>query len=692
MFPLPQTLRWFDDCFDANQRLHLPPFEPGKTIPKGFTDAYVNSKLKPEELESCAFSTSSVCGIEDKEPSSDNLVGTYETSVPGAVTSVFDPAQEVLARSQDSITRMTGIAFVNNPTKVPNVTLTKILSEYLNIDSSQEAVIDSEYRRGLTIVLHGPPSSGKTKQAKILSAKYHNIPILHLDTILKDALYKASTDSAIEGRKACLEAAAAKALESSNEPPKKQGSKEKEPPPDLSVAPLSPIPFKVDPMEGTEVEAPDGTLLPTNLPEEIIIDILTGHLHNTACHKGVIIDGMISQFCSNQNFLWALMLRLLGNRKHLYVVHLEMELEEIKERLEQIKLQALIQEKKKENEKKEAKMAEMKRIEALLELEEDEYEALSVEEQEEIDSIRLQRKKEKIQKKKLLEEEKRREEELRLEEERRENERKKKGKKSQQKGTQPAAKPQATPAAAAGGGGAGGVATVAIPPQTSRPVSAKSSGILHQPSVITASGISVAPSVDSPGANTPKHKQPKRKISPKISPLTESANEMVRLEEVYAAYKAGLLPVKGLLEAWDREYGGPKPKKAQELEDVMKTPSRRSKSKKEVEPQVAPPPLEDEDKDGIPINCMALNAYRLPEEITSEICSSFPSPVDILEELGIGPSGPPISQDSTFQVCPYPLKRTRPESEKLPSNFTFIISSPDDVYVCMYNIMIYDST
>ena len=49
----------------------------------------------------------------------------------------------------------------------------------------------------------------------------------------------------------------------------------------------------------------------------------------------------------------------------------------------------------------------------------------------------------------------------------------------------------------------------------------------------------------------------------------------------------------------------------------------------------------------------------------------------LLDEMGLGPDGPPIQSPFVFSVVHYPRERPTQESEKL-LQFVFVAASPDD--------------
>jgi hydrocephalus-inducing protein len=61
-------------------------------------------------------------------------------------------------------------------------------------------------RRGVAIIVHGAPLTGKTKAATVL-AKHYDCPLLTIDSIITDAIANSKSTSAARARQLCAEAA-----------------------------------------------------------------------------------------------------------------------------------------------------------------------------------------------------------------------------------------------------------------------------------------------------------------------------------------------------------------------------------------------------------------------------------------------------------------------------------------------------
>ena len=732
-----QILRWVKG-YDRQGRLLLPPPTPGGSLPPEITQAYhreqslkagVSATNKMTNEGSVPGSAANVIGAgpsavsmeqnqqQQRTPSHVKLsttellqnqlgsttgVGTYESKTPQpSMTALLSHPELSVIGSLSALTD--GMSLSHPDIEVSPVYAA--IARYLGIDLSPEA-LEAESRRGIAVIVHGPPSSGRSTQAKILGGIFKGA-VLSLDDVLIDAISTASTPAGCRARECCIQAVQARAEAAqaaaemadvpsnhSNTAKKQPPSKEKEKDKEAASTPSQPEPpkpFSVLPLTESQYAIPEGTILPTVLPEELIAEILADRLQFADCLKGIVFDGIESHFTSSSLISTALILRAFSNRKHIYFVNFDMELDDIKSRLKQIELARLQKITEEERLKREQQEREETRIEEELNMDEDEYEALSVEKQQEIEQHRLKRKQERRRREREEREERERiERELQEEEERRleEEKAKKKGKRDSKKQTTGATtKPPAVTALIAGAGG-----------QVPRPDS-QQSGTLKQPSQQqlggphTTSVASVRSGTQTPTADsTPKkHGARQRKSSVMPTAVIEGSEDTgpSPLEKKYCCYQTELEGLMLLLEDWDRQKGIARPKPTPEPEEpkTNATPLRKGKGSKtkasstdETEKQQASEavPLAEESREGLGVPVITIKAAQPTEDVTEAMFEGgLPSMAEILEGMGEGPGGRPIPDPMTFQVYPLPLKR-RQLHETLQERFAFVASSPDD--------------
>ena len=293
----PQMLRWLKG-YSKQKTIVLPPLEPGRKLPFEISDAYLKEhpSTQPEQP---AVPVSTTALIEEEEGSQLSLARTSSqciskpsaATLKGSVTEVgVGQAEEEEKRQSEKTSRVEVGELESSP-------IAAAIARYMGIDLSPEAKV-AELRRGIAVVVSGPPQSGCSTQARLLAERY-TAALLHVDTVIKEGIASARTTAGQRARKVCMEAmltrqkaseeeAAVPALSINQEQAKKHSSKDKEkekereregdksleqevpqpPPMDLT-------PFSVEVAEGLEWEVPEGSLLPAKLPEDIVVDLLT---------------------------------------------------------------------------------------------------------------------------------------------------------------------------------------------------------------------------------------------------------------------------------------------------------------------------------------------------------------------------------------------------------------------------------
>ena len=582
-------------------------------------------------------------------------VGVYElkTPLPSTLALVSAPELSVI----ESISALTNATLASHPDLQAGdlSPVAAAIARHLSLDLSPTATL-AENRRGVAIVVHGPSSSGRSTQAKALGEKY-SAAVLVVDEVLADAISSASTPAGCKAREICIQAAQARAevieaVTSLSAPSKKQvskelGSKDKdkdkdkesqpEPPP---TNPEPPQPFPVQPLEETQFAVPEGSLLPALLPEDLVVEILSDRLQHVDCRKGVVVDGIESHFTSSPVVSAALILRAFHNRKHIYFVNIQMEVEAIGERKIEIEKEREQREAEEALERQRAEEKEKERVAALLDLAEDEYEALSEEQRQEIDQKRLEIWREKQQQKRREKEERellereREEEERRLEEERRGQ---RKGKHKDTKTAKMNALKPPTVAVLSES-----TAQVSSTSRPSRPPSQATGAMTSQ--VLggvgsTASGASITSGVESAAGK----RRGTRKLSPKISSLVEESKQSPLVKK-YCYYKAYEEDVKTLLEDWDRIRGDvrtkppPEPEEPQPPPTKANTPSRKGKGKakenapeaEKVEEKAAPV---EESREGVGVPLVGVEGGQSVGDVTRGIMAGLPSVDEVRRKI-----------------------------------------------------------
>lgn len=288
-------LRWVKG-YSKQKTIVLPPLEPGHKLPFEISDAYFKEHPHTQP-ERPATPVSTTALIEEEEGSQASLARTSSQCIskPSAATLKGSITEVEVGQAEGEEKRQSEKTSRVEVGELESTPVAAAIARYMGIDLSPEAKL-AELRRGIAVVVFGPPQSGCSTQARLLAEKY-TAALLHVNTVIKEGIASARTAAGQRARKVCMEAmltwqkttedeAAVPALSTNQEQAKKHSSKEKEkereregdksleqelpqpPPMDLT-------PFSVEVAEGSEWEVPEGSLLPTKLPEDIVLDLLT---------------------------------------------------------------------------------------------------------------------------------------------------------------------------------------------------------------------------------------------------------------------------------------------------------------------------------------------------------------------------------------------------------------------------------
>ena len=219
-------------------------------------------------------------------PQSTSMTSSTSLSPPVTIIPAFESTSHLLRRLEQG----------EDLAELQNSPVCTALAKYMGVDISPEAKL-AESRRGVVILMYGPVMSGKTTQAHLLAEKY-NGTVLTIDSIIIDAISKASTLAGKRARESCIEATvspvdcipASNAPAPDNAAPKKSSQKgdKEQPKPEQTLAAEqptaasyceSPQPFQVEPVGNkSSLNTYNNTLMPARLPEDCIVDILSERL------------------------------------------------------------------------------------------------------------------------------------------------------------------------------------------------------------------------------------------------------------------------------------------------------------------------------------------------------------------------------------------------------------------------------
>ena len=605
--------------YDARKRLFLPPVVPGGQLPKELLRAWEKAKPKslpgavpsedelPSTVEGSGVDVdllrlpSSAVDLPQRTP---ELSTTALLSVPelGVIESVVGLSTDVM--ESFSQINMDGV-------DVPPVAAA--IAHYMGIDLSPEGA-KNELRKGIAFMVDGPPMSGRTTLAKMLAKRY-NAALINVDKLLKELISIAQTPEGQKLRRLCIEAEKerqaheeATATVTAPTAGKKASTKDvkdkevkdhaaKQDDFSLPVEPFAVLPL----LDNADIAVPESILLPVPLSKELITGILENRILQQDCRQGVVFDGVESVFTSCPSEALRIILEAIHNRPHIYMAKVEMELTDIKERKLRLEKEAELRAQEEEMFKQQQKREEEERVRREMDIDEEDYEALSEGEKVAFDQKLLAVKKEKNMLKQREREERARLEREREEEERRiaeEMSKKKKG------------KGRKLPTAAA----------VASP---SRPMS----GI--KPSVDPL-GMASQASFASGMATPAKGKALK-------SPGVIEEHALVDpLEKKYSHHAHHSSAVETLLADWDRNARVDRPLPPEEPVESLtpvKKSNRKTSSLMVTKPQspIPGPPVPEVNRDELGVPVIKLNGNKGMDELVEDILKTddIPTPGEV---------------------------------------------------------------
>ncbi|XP_053843734.1 hydrocephalus-inducing protein homolog [Vidua macroura] len=286
--------------------------------------------------------------------------------------------------------------------KVTGSPISRAVMRHLGIDPSSERH-EAQQHRGIVVILHGPPWTGKTEIAAGL-CQYYDAAYVSIDTVVKEAMANDGSPAGLCARELCTKAAMetkdkdkgekspTKNKEASGEKINKKDAKGKTPSAQKKKEPGSKLDKKDTKFTVSTAPAPQQLNISSShgeelnclscvLPEDLLVDILSERLKCKDCYKGVVFDGLESLFASSLESSLLCVLKAVKNRRHIFILNLHQDYASWKARVEA--------ERKRKEAEREKKAIERKR-KLLLQMTEDEYDALPEEKKAKVDKIFLE--------------------------------------------------------------------------------------------------------------------------------------------------------------------------------------------------------------------------------------------------------------------------------------------------------------
>ncbi|NXI34967.1 HYDIN protein, partial [Galbula dea] len=759
-----QILRLLKD-YDSNNTLLLPPRAPGEKLPPEVLQFYQDQKrLQDEQAKPM---TGEAAGQDNANPEdaqalldqggrhsagvahSSSRSSLVRSSLPdGKQSKVGSECGEEGEEGAEKRPR-TGHQQSSSSSKeamgeLDESPVSRAITRHLGSRSSPEGRA-ARSRRGIILIIHGAPLAGKTRTAVALS-RHYGAACLSLDALVTEAIADRSSSAGLRARELCLRAAIQQSCKEEAEDAGPNGevslgeqlSSEVKPSPEgsagdrgsqHSVSSRSRVARGRGSGHGSQAQKhlrdPPGSQesssshlawalpqLPAQqwlsissstagqqsfrscvLPEDLLVAILSERLQLSDCYQGVVFDGLETLFACNMASALLCLLKAVRNRPYIYLVNLFQDYAVLKAREAAAK----------EQEEREREAAAQRERARLLEMDEDEYDALSEEQKAQFDDTvhqiqqeRRQREMEQLAQE--LEEQRQQElERLKLEEELKKKS--KRGKKELGKDKENAPGQKSQPAArqsTATGHPSASVSTRAAGPE----VGEKRGGAEEQP--------------DSAVGDKEEKKKKQKKTSmveacpvmlgQPSDPEQEESREEAQSESEkslalrFRIYEAWQKEVAHILSSWDRVQGLLLPSPSQEEGRLQAEEQRqhggssrrsRREKKERLEKERLEKPLlcwdsrvsqlEREGAEGagrgqdVGVPCLDIDVLS-SEDVLREILESgkLPPAEQILDELGLGPSGPPIPPPAFYSVIHYPGQRVIPAAGEALEHFSIV--------------------
>ncbi|XP_061876014.1 hydrocephalus-inducing protein homolog [Colius striatus] len=639
-----KILRMLKD-YDSHNTLMLPPRAPGEKLPPEVLQFWEDQKRQQDEQE---------------KPRTEEATeqGDGEEHQPSATGS-----QEAVGEATNSPVR-------------------SALARHLGTSSSAEAAT-AQSRRGIVIIVHGAPLAGKSSVAAALAGRY-GAACLAIDAVVTAAVSEGSSAAGLQARELCLRAAIQHSQEQGDAPSTKESSENShsssgDRASSWSLDSLSSSSF-TESKRKQELDIRSSTAeglscMSCVLPEDLLVTILSERLQLSDCYQGVVIDGLETLFSCHTVCALLCLLKAIGNRPYIYMVNLCQDYASWKAR----EMAAKEQE---EREREEAARREKAR---LWEMDEDEYDALPEEQKMQFNSqIRQEKRERRKREMQRLALELAQKKQL----ERLEKQRQREARRASRRASRFLLRQHTTLST-----GSTHEATGKSPVGT-KGLDTKGSGVeLQDPAARKKRRQSKAALTDSIPLVVPQPSEPEQgEEQPEAQSDTEDA--LALRFDMYEVLQKGVTYV---LSSWDRAQGALlSPLKPEELwskaggQHQRPSSHRRHKDrekgrlqKEQLEQLKAPggsklPYLEGAEGSSkeLDVGVPCLNIEVLSSKgVTTEVLESdeLPAAEQVLDHLGLGPSGPPIAPTTFYSVIRYPEERVAPGAGEALRHFVLVV-------------------
>ncbi|NXK55437.1 HYDIN protein, partial [Chauna torquata] len=778
-----QILRMLKD-YDCHNTLLLPPRAPGEKLPPEVLEYYQDQKrLQDEQAKSRTGEPAGQdnANVEDVRSLSDQG-GKYSAGIVHTISShssiipfsIFDESQSNKGDSKSECgeeeeeglekgrrrEHQQSTSSKEAAGELDDSPVSRAIARHLGVDLSAEGHA-ARNRRGIIIVIHGAPLTGKTSAAVALS-RYYGAACLSIDAVVTEAISDRSSSAGLRARELCIRAAIEQshkemedADQSTDASLSLQLSAEARHSPDMSRSSsgdkvslhstssrgrasaatgkrktdghtsqsqkqqlmdlagsqgsssshlISLLP-RVPAQQWLSISgsiAGETGLMSCVLPEDLLGAILSERLQLSDCYQGVVFDGLETLFACSMASALLCLLKAIRNRPYIYFVNLFQDYASLKAR----EMAAKEQE---EWEQEEAARREKARLQ---EMDEEEYDALTEEQKTQFDDnirqVQRERKRRSMEQLARELEEKHKQELERMKEEEELKKKSKRGKRELGKEKDNASGKKSQH---------GGRQNTNVSTSNTNASTSNRSDVNEG---VDKKGSAKEQSDSVAGDKEDKKKQSKVPLTDASSAVavqaTNAEEEEAKQKTLsdsekilamrFKIYEASQKDIAHILSSWDRVQGillsslNQEEVRHQAEDQHPPLSSRRSRKDREKERQERLEKeraekerleklkaLEESKLSGLEgggaegsaggqdvgVPCLDIHVLS-PEDATGKILESgkLPTAEQILDGLGLGPSGPPIPPTAFYSVIHYPEKRVAPAGEAL-KHFVFVV-------------------
>ncbi|NXX95861.1 HYDIN protein, partial [Centropus bengalensis] len=767
-----QILRMLKD-YDCHNTLLLPPRHPGEKLPPEVLEYYQEQKrLQDGQAKSKAGERAGQDNgnCEDVQSMTDeggkNSVRALSSRSSVVPSSIFHESQPSKMECKSESGEKEGVEKRCSTAQQQSTASSKeaagglqdspvfrAVARHLGIDISAEGRA-AQNRRGIVVIVHGAPLTGKTSAAVAL-AKHYGAACLSIDAVVMEVISERSSTAGLRALELCVGAATEQSHKETREAGKEadgslsrqfsaeakhsmgrsssgdkdslrsissqgqastaggkrkrdgrasQSQKQHLMDPTgsqnsctshlISPIPCVPVPqwLSIGGSAGEEMG-----FMSRVLPEDLLVTILSERLQLSDCYQGVVFDGLETLFACNMASALLCLLKAVGNRPSIYFVNLIQDYASLKAR----------ETAGKEQEGREQEEAARMEKGHLWEMDEEEYDTLTEEQKTQFDNnirqIQCERKRRSMVRLAQETKEKHWQELNHLEEE-------EELKKSSKPGRRLLEKDKDNASGMKSQAGVGQVGGCNMDTSTSSQSSVtkavdKKESVKEHPSCVASDEEDTKQQSKDPLAAA----CPEVVVQPTDAEQGETKNEAMSDDEKNLAlrfqiYEAFQKEVAHILSSWDRVQGimlsplnqedgrhqaegqhqrlssrrSRKGREKERLEKERKEKERQEKLKALEDSEL--PHLEGEGAKGssigqdIGVPCLDILVLS-SEDVTKTILGSgkLPAAEQILDSLGLGPSGPLIPPTAFYSVIRYPEKRMAPAAGEALKHFMFVV-------------------